>query len=490
MVLHITDRYLWFPVSKANDEVKLHFYSENKKFQELDIKLTTDRPDFIFAMDMSSFWGQDIEIKSDPESGILKKLSCHSERPGTKYPYRPEIHFTAEAGWVNDPNGLVFADGVYHLYHQWNPYGTDWGNMHWGHAVSRDLITWEMQPMAMKPDEYGTIFSGCGWQDKKNTAGFGENALLFFYTASGGNNQWSIEKGNNHTQRLAISNDGGKTLQKKGLVLDCIKGENRDPKVFWHRESKSYVMVLFLDEYEFAIFRSTDVLHWEESQRFTAGKMRECPDLFELKVEDKQDVKKWVFWSADGYYMIGSFDGYRFVPESDVLSAYDTVLAYAAQTYAGVGDRVISVAWHRTSNDKGGFRGMMSIPAELSLRNTPAGLRISFQPVRELWERFTDVTELTGSEGTVEHKLSGHPIVAKIDWETKVPAVLQVGKTKIMINKTDVPTIVIIDHGLVEYFSENGLVYGAVETEENVLSKKVVVRSIKSMKVFSREGLS
>ena len=161
-------------------------------------------------------------------------------KPDTDYPFRPRIHFTAPTGWINDPNGLVFTDGIWHLYHQWNPYGTEWGNMHWGHAVSHDLINWEHKGIVMELDEFGTVYSGCGWQDHANAAGFGRDTLLFLYTASGGCNQWSIDAGNQHTQRLAVSTDQGGTLRKSGLILDHIKGGNRDPKVFYHPESKAY----------------------------------------------------------------------------------------------------------------------------------------------------------------------------------------------------------------------------------------------------------
>ena len=130
--------------------------------------------------------------------------------------------------------GYGIGDGVYHLYYQWNPYGSSWGNMHWGHAVSRDLINWEQHSMVMEPDEYGTVFSGSAYKDINNAAAFGRDALLYFYTAAGGTNKWSVDRGAGHTQRLAVSFDGGEHLEKKGLLIDHIKGGNRDPKVFYH----------------------------------------------------------------------------------------------------------------------------------------------------------------------------------------------------------------------------------------------------------------
>ncbi len=180
MVIRITKRFLWFPARRGNREVKLHFYTEGRKFQELDIGFESSEPDLFFAMDVGEYIGREIEIRSDSEDGALERVACNEEKPHVDYPFRPRLHFTAEAGWINDPNGLIYADGWYHLYHQWNPYGTGWGNMHWGHAVSRDMVAWEKRPVALVPDEFGTVFSGCGWQDVGNTAGFGDNSLLFF----------------------------------------------------------------------------------------------------------------------------------------------------------------------------------------------------------------------------------------------------------------------------------------------------------------------
>ena len=477
MVLQITQKYLWLPVHKDAEVQKLHFYTAGEKVNELDVKLDVLHPERFFALDVGRFIGQKIEIVGDVSEDVLGKLTCHENRPDTFYSDRPALHFTAETGWINDPNGLVYADGVYHLYYQWNPFGTEWGNMHWGHAVSRDLITWEHRPVALMPDEFGTVYSGCGWQDHEGVAGFGKDALLFYYTAAGGSNQWSTDQGNKHTQRLAISTDGGETLQKVGTVIEHIKGENRDPKVFWHAESGAYIMVLYLDGTEFAIFRSADLLHWQESQRFSAERMWECPGLFALPVEDRPGEKKWVFWSADGYYRIGDFDGYAFHPETEVLTGYDTKLGYAAQTFAGVEDRVVSMTWLRTQQDAGGFRGMMAIPTKLSLKECQDGLRLFFRPVREFRDRLVKAGEEVGVNGRVAIPLASEPMVAKIDDTAGTPVVIGVGETRTFIVKTDKPVWVIIDRGIVEYFADDGRIYGAVEADANILTKELAVEA-------------
>ncbi len=514
MILHISEPYLWLPVNKKNSEVKLHFYCNNTKFQEVDIQLGGTDGDFYTSMDVSRYLGQDVEIKGDIPQDMFYHIFCYKEEVQNVYPFRPQIHFVPQIGWHNDPNGLVYADGVYHLYYQWNPFGVVWGNMHWGHAVSKDLIKWEHRPMVMEPDQYGTIYSGCGWQDKENAAGFGENTLLFFYTASGGCNQWSVDVGNQHTQRLAISTDGGETLQCiDGAILPHITGENRDPKIFYHKESAAYIMVLFLDEYEFAVFRSTDLLHWEETQRFSAEKMRECPDLFELSVDNDAEEKKWVFWSADGYYLVGSFDGYHFTPESEVLSAYSTITPYAAQTYAGVKDRIISLAWLRLANDRGNYRGAMSLPTQLSLVKTDSGYKLSFHLLKEFLSYRQLYKELEKGEKTFETELKGTAVEITLNWKAQ-----EIGYTKLIIGDTAVTVnfdkgnieflnskiysevIVvpfdkkeslnldfIIDQEVIEFLGNNGLIYGAVETEENVLRKNFVMESaveLESMRFY------
>ena len=168
MKLKVEKNYICFAVSRKSEERKLHFYKVDEKFMELDIRLTDNEPDFVFSMDVSNYKGETIEIKCEPEELLLAAVSFSDEKPAAEYKYRPAVHFTAERGWINDPNGLIYADGLYHL---------------------------------------------------------------FYYTASGGRNEWSKEKGNLHTQRLAVSVDGGETLEKKETVVPFIVNENRDPEV-------------------------------------------------------------------------------------------------------------------------------------------------------------------------------------------------------------------------------------------------------------------
>ena len=469
MLLTVSARYLWLPVYKAGNAVKLHFYADGEKFQETDIIAGEDPAEYYAPMDLGRFTSREIEVRGEGAEEYLRNPLFRDEPPAVSAAYRPLLHFTAPTGWINDPNGLVYVDGVYHLFHQWNPYGTEWGNMHWGHAVSRDLVTWEHRGIALAPDEFGTVYSGCAWQDRANAAGFGKDALLFFYTASGGRNRWSADAGRAHTQRLAVSRNHGETLEKSGLILDHIAGENRDPKVFFHRESGAYIMVLYLDGSEFAVFRSADLLRWTESQRFSADPMWECPDLFELPVEGCPDEKKWIFWSADGTYLVGSFDGFRFTPETKVLRAYDTKLPYAAQTWAGITDRVITTAWLRTRNDRDHCRGMMSVPAELSLAVHEGEYILRFRPAREILRRFENSRVIQPGENPCEIPLSGEPTLVRITWTAESPGEIRIGNTALRPAAGTKETMILLDHGIIEYFDRGGLRYGALEAAETVL---------------------
>jgi len=313
---------------------------------------------------------------------IPYRLNLEDRERSAGFNRRPAIHLSEEYGWINDPNGLIYDDGIYHFYYQYNPFGVRWENMCWGHAISDDLIHWKRLDPVMYPDEFGTMFSGCGLKNERGLLGLPKDALLFFYTVAGNANDWS--KGRAFEQRIAYSLDGGITLNK--MPLPCI-GEmeegTRDPKIFWHEETDSYVMVLYIYKNEFAIFRSSDLQNWSETDRFSLDKAWECPGLFKLRTDD--DTEKWVFWSADGFYYIGEFDGFKFQSDGKRHNAYVKDLPYAAQTYSGV-DSVISVPWLRMKNAGRLYTGAFGIPVELSLRKKDDDYVLVQWPVNQLFE--------------------------------------------------------------------------------------------------------
>ncbi len=282
----------------------------------------------------------------------------------------PKLHFAPKYGWINDPNGLVYHDGIYELYYQNNPHGVQWDDMTWGHAKSMDLMHWEELEPALFPDENGLMYSGSGFKNEQKLLDLPEDALLFPYTAA------KFEK-NLHkphfTIRMAVSTDGGVTLEKReGKILDEMAPDNRDPKVFWHEATKAYILVLWIEDYDFGIFRSEDLEYFQLSQRITLDGGFECPDLFELSVRDdqgKETGKKWVFWAADGMYVVGDFDGYKFSPSQRKRFAYfGSKLPYAAQTWSGdPKGRTLQIAWLRTNCINNTTTGTMSLPRDLSL---------------------------------------------------------------------------------------------------------------------------
>jgi sucrose-6-phosphate hydrolase SacC (GH32 family) len=326
-----------------------------------------------------------------------------ADSPLYKEIYRPQFHFTAQSNWLNDPNGLVFYKGEYHLYFQHNPQGTEWGNMTWGHAISPDLVHWKQLDHALMPDRLGTMFSGSGAVDVNNSAGFQtgrEKTLVFLYTAAGGTSPES--EGKPFSQCLAYSTDRGRTLVKyEGNPVLTVRADHRDPKVFWHQPTKKWIMALYvpmLDEtrknangqpetvHTLQYFSSDDLKKWTFLSRMDG--IFECPDTFELPVDGKKSNTRWVAFGADGEYLIGNFDGRVFSREADKHIGDYGANYYAAQTYSDIpandGRRII-VGWMR-----GGkyphmpFNQQMAFPCELSLRTTPEGLRLCKWPVKEI----------------------------------------------------------------------------------------------------------
>ena len=330
---------------------------------------------------------RDTLVQRDEPKGILivtDKLYQES--------YRPQFHFSAKKNWHNDPNGLMFYKGEYHLFIQHNPQGINWGNMTWGHAVSKDLVHWTQIDHAIYPDELGTIFSGSGVVDWGDTAGFktgDEEVLVCIYTSAGGTNPES--EGQPFTQSIAYSNDRGRTWEKHegNPVLGHIAGSNRDPKVIRHEPTGKWIMALYLDGNDYGLYSSPDLKEWTPRQELVVEGATECPDFFELPIDGDPSNTRWVYWGANGRYGLGSFDGTKFTQEGETLPSTDAGgNFYAAQTWSDIPEedgRRIQIAWMN-----GGqypdmpFNQQMSFPCELTLRSTPDGIRLYREPVGEI----------------------------------------------------------------------------------------------------------
>lgn len=338
--------------------------------------------------------------------------------------HRPLIHFTSKKGWVNDPNGLIFYEGYYHLYFQYYPEGVQHGPMHWGHARTKDFLEWEELPIVLYPDEKGTIFSGSMVYDKENTSGLGtkENPpLVAVFTQH-------LEEGKKviQYQSIAYSLDGGMTFIKydENPVLDMGLRDFRDPKVFWYAPEKKWVMVTAAGQ-ELRFFCSDNLRQWKESGIFRQEDMKpdviwECPDL--VKLSDEHGEKRWVLFISQNTqdyvesgvrYYTGYFDGSNFYAESGTKETLFVDFGrdnYAAATYAEVEGRVIQQSWMNCWAYAGilpeaGFRGSMTLPRELSLKKTAEGYRILQKPAKEALEglrRFGQQVSLSSGNSAIE----------------------------------------------------------------------------------------
>lgn len=386
--LYISQKYLLLPIREEETLKIVSFYDGETKVMEFEVPVgactedpagdegqapaekSEDSPrenpapyafHFYGAIPVEEWRGRRLLAQGDVPEAFLEAIAFSEEMPRTAHE-RPLIHFSADTGWLNDPNGLMFQDGLYHMFFQYNPCDTRWQNMSWGHAVSADLLHWEQKRTALLPDGDGPMYSGSAIVNERGLLGLPRDAKILFYTCAGGSSVWS--KGKKYVQKIAYSTDGETFRKREGCVLEHVDGENRDPKVYWHEGKGVYYMVLFLDGYDYGIFNSTDLEHWEMTQRITLDKTRECPDLRRLPVEG--GGSRWMFWGADGYYFLGDFDGSRFETDGVRHKAYQTMLPYAAQTFWGT-ERVIMVPWMRTDNRGRVYTSLMGVPRQLSL---------------------------------------------------------------------------------------------------------------------------
>jgi len=406
--------YLHFPVKNGAPERMIKLVVDGKTVREFAIELADGKPDSFVFCDVSSFLGQKMSVEIDHAGGasILDGIVQADDVPGAsdmyREKYRPQIHFSPRRGWVGDPNGLVYYKGEYHLFFQYNPYEVKWGNMHWGHAISKDLVHWKELPITLYPTRYGDHpYSGSAVVDWYNTAGFKkgrEDPIVLIYPSTG------------RGICLAYSTDRGRTFtQYAGNPLHTpnIGG---DPRVFWHEATRKWVMVtckitksdpktppgapgwLSKAECGFEFSTSPDLKHWEHQS--SIADFWECPDLFELPVDNDKSHTKWVLLPnavpslvakgkyPGGRYVIGTFDGRQFIPETEKLQFNYGNTYGAAQSYndipAGDGRRINFGCAFGAHMPGMPFEQMMDFPTELTLRTTEDGPRLFAEPVREI----------------------------------------------------------------------------------------------------------
>ncbi|MCD7765055.1 MAG: glycoside hydrolase family 32 protein [Lachnospiraceae bacterium] len=557
--------YLGLPVKTGQKKTTLEIFADNEKILELEIAdLQGDFCDYYCWLPLPECIGKTLTLKGELSNAffaLVQQTEHYDYEPLT----RPLLHFTAERGWLNDPNGMVYQDGVYHLYFQYNPADSEWGNMSWGHAESTDLLHFRQADTVLLPDENGPAFSGSGLVNERGLLGLPKDALVFFYTAAGGLNPWSrnvssdtaltaknaaaeaaisqtvedaaaetamLQTAENvskseFTQRIAISTDGGWTLNKLPKeALDVIRPESRDPQVFWHEASGAYVMALWIEGEEMAVLRSDDLQNWEMTDRFTLPGAFECPNLFCLPVPEEDDGissdgnlpakpsetsgMQWILLAADGSYYFGDFDGYRFVSDGVRRKAYLNELPYAAQIYNGISDRKVLIPWLRTRNEGKLYTGTMGLPRELGLLRKNGELFLKMLPVREYekekkklasFAMIHDKTFLTAPEGKFPFEAKSDRISFEITEEAVTELVLApekegklridffgqtltVEEDRLCLDGVGEPTLlpeafaelhILIDRQVIEVYGNDGTLTAYYETGSDILTGKIAV---------------
>lgn len=348
-------RYLLLPVEDSGDESRLNLLLDGKQERTLTVRLAKNKVDYHVPVDLTPYKGHTVTfnvITPQGRSSIreAKEDACWTSIAlsdtfdiSNREKYRPLFHHTPSYGWMNDPNGMFYKDGVWHLYYQHNPYGSKWQNLSWGHSTSTDLINWKPEPEAIEPNGLGLVFSGSCVVDSAGTAGFGKNAVIALYTSA------DVSQ----TQSLAWSTDDGTTFNiYPGNPILTMESEARDPNMFWHTPTQQWVMLLaHALDHEMLIFTSPDLKDWTLRSSFGKGLgcqdgVWECPDLFELPVPGS-DKKKWVllcninpggpFGGSATQYFTGDFDGKTFTPDTDAEGKVPTKwLDYGKDNYATV----------------------------------------------------------------------------------------------------------------------------------------------------------
>ena len=408
-------KYLILPIQESIDDAKIDVIVDNEIVKTFYARLAKSKADYTVPFDLRPYKGKKVELLVDTPQGRQGQREAQSDvcwklletadsfDTTNREKYRPAYHHTPLYGWMNDPNGMFYKDGQWHLYYQYNPYGSKWQNMTWGHSASTDLVNWTHLPLAIEPDGLGSIFSGSAVVDHNNTVGYGEDAVIAMYTSAG----------KSQVQSLAGSTDGGLTFEKfDGNPVLPNDSEARDPNMFWNEKTGEWNLILAhaLDK-EMLIFTSPDMKKWTLQSAFGKGigaqdGVWECPDLFELPVEGSK-AKKWVlvcninpggpFGGSATQYFIGDFDGKTFTADTDKNGRIQTKwMDYGKDHYATVSwsnapdNRRVMIGWmsnweYAADVPTTQFRSANTLPREMSLfKGSDGNIYLASAPVKEL----------------------------------------------------------------------------------------------------------
>ena len=393
-------KFLLLPVQEKEENAHIAVLDgKNEMVKRLNVRLAVDKVDYYVPLEVKDFTLLDITFQGERRTtGAVKDFACWKEikysdtfDTTNREKFRPAYHHTPLYGWMNDPNGMFYKDGVWHLYYQYNPYGSQWENMTWGHSTSKDLIHWEAQPLAIEPDWLGAIFSGSAIVDRDNTAGFGRNAVIAMYTSAGAA----------QTQSIAYSADGGTTFTKYAgnPVITFNAPDFRDPKVFWHEQAKRWIVVLAVGQ-EVHFYSSKNLKEWKYESAFGReygchDGVWECPDM--LCFGDK-----WVlllninpggpFGGSATQYFVGTFDGSKFVCEDNPSET--KWMDYGKDHYATVTfhnapeGRIVALPWmsnwqYANQVPTRQFRSANGLPRDLGLKTIGTETYLTSTPSKE-----------------------------------------------------------------------------------------------------------
>ena len=399
-------KYILLPVEEKMENAHIRVVRDNQLVKTLNCRLAVDKVDYFVPYEVGEGELFDISFNDNMRAtGAIDGFACwkrmsYSDSFDTKNveKHRPVYHHTPQYGWMNDPNGMFYKDGVWHLCYQFNPYGSQWENMTWGHSTSTDLVHWKAVPTAITPDALGTIFSGCCVVDKNNTAGFGNDAVIAFYTSAGARQM----------QSMAYSTDGGKTFTKykNNPIITSNVSDFRDPHVFWNAEAGFWNMILAAGQ-QMSIYSSKDLKEWKHESDFGAeygnhGGVWECPDLMKMKVAGT-DKEKWMlicninpggpFGGSATQYFIGEFDGHKFTCEDEPSETKWMDYGkdhYATITFDNAPDgRHVGIAWmsnwqYANQVPTKQFRSANSIARDFGLFEYNGETYCSVSPAKEM----------------------------------------------------------------------------------------------------------
>jgi fructan beta-fructosidase len=392
----LNHRFIHLPVKRDAPPRSVKYTAEEHTLSVFEIRLPErgQAADFWVFIEEPETKGQTISFETTLPAGstALGAITQSDDPPGADTMYReklrPQIHFTSRRGWLNDPNGLVWNGGQYHLFYQHNPFGWEWGNMHWGHAVSPDLLHWTELPQAISPRQFGDwAFSGSAVVDHDDRAGFGRTDR----SGAPGQGKGAIVAAFTSTGRgECIAHYDPSDSRQRFYEYDknpVVKHQGRDPRLLWHKQSGRWIMAVY-DEFEgkqwIAFHSSPDLKAWTFESRIEG--FFECPDLFELAVAGQPGRSRWALYGGDGAYLLGQFDGKKFTPDSITKERTWYGNFYAAQTFSDTADgRRIQIGWGNGITFPGmPFNQQMTIPCELTLRSKDEGIRMFAVPVAEL----------------------------------------------------------------------------------------------------------